>query len=600
MDFQDSQLTVIGNPLTTRPFIYSVLRDGHIRLVHLNVGTRNDALSIQVQENVELQTAPVYEALSYTWGDSKKECSISCGSESIEITTNLAAALLQLRSPDKPRALWIDQICINQDDVEERSKQVALMRKIYSEAENVVIWLGKEGPDDEMAFRFVPVLLSRLPPLSTSHGGVARRGLVSRELLPIAGSPAWIALSRIFSRPYFRRSWIIQEVALARHAVVHCGPHVIDWDLLAAASSYQMGQLPSDAENAHDAVAAIMEFHRNDHGRGNNIVDALFMSYRFNCTDPRDKVFAMLGLAQALVLQPSYSARVEDVYLTTTRFLILESGNLDILCCVSHPKTIATLPSWVPDWQAQVAVHRKLGKSTVRAPDAPRQQVRYSDNSRTLTVEGWSVASIATVANVFTRDDSGVLIGWNEFFEKTIHSDGRSSSELYRRTLLAGERLPGITSDEELHSAYEAWENLLTRRLGGYKPLTNLPDENDKGTEFDRAMTETCAGRRLFATAQHNLGLAPSEARAGDVVCFLGINSTPFILRPRGNYFEFVGESYAHDFVEQGHPLRQLTRQEKKRELRIGEHEITDFRNNVSRISVSELTRHIRYLLHPS
>ena len=569
IDFQDSQPNVIGNPLTTRPFIYSVLRDGHIRLVHLNVGTRNDALSIQVQENVGLQTAPVYKALSYTWGDSQKECSISCGSESIAITANLAAALLQLRSPFTPRALWIDQICINQDDVDERSKQVALMRKIYSEAENVVIWLGEEGPDDEMAFRFVSVLLSHLPPLSASHGGAARQGLIAREVLPIVGSPAWIALSRVFSRPYFRRSWIIQEVALARHAVVHCGPHVIDWDLLAAASSYQMGQLPSDAENAHDAVAAIMEFHRNDHGRGNNIVDALFMSYRFNCTDPRDKVFAMLGLAQALVLQPSYTTRVEDVYLTTTRFLILENGTLDILCCVSHPKTSATLPSWVPDWQAQMAVKRKLGKSTVRAPYAPHQQVSYSDSYRTLTVEGWCVASIATVADIFTRDESGLLIGWNEFVEQTIRPDCSSSTELYRRTILAGERLPGVTSDEELHSAYEAWQNLLTRAFGGYKPLTNLPDENEKGSEFDRAMTETCAGRRLFATAQRNLGLAPSEARAGDVVCFLGNSSTPFILRPRESYFELIGESYVSDFVEQGLPLSHLTRKEDKREVHI-------------------------------
>ena len=569
IDLKDSLPAAVGNPLTTGPFCYSLLRDAHVRLVLLNVGTRNDALSIEVQENVELQTVPVYEALSYTWGDSKKECSISCGSESIAITANLAAALLQLRSPDKPRTLWIDQICINQDDVDERSKQVALMRKIYSKAENVVIWLGEEGPDDEMAFRFVPVLLSHLPPLSTSNGGVPRRGLVARDILPIAGSPSWIALSRIFSRPYFRRSWIVQEVALARHAVVHCGPHVIDWDLLAAASTYQMSQLPSDAENAHDAVAAIMEFHRNDHGKGNNIVDTLFMAYRFNCTDPRDKVFAMLGLAQALVLQPSYSVRVEDVYLTTTRTLILEFGNLDILCCVSHPKTIASLPSWVPDWQAQVVVKRKLGKSTVRTSDAPSQQVSYSDDYRILMVEGWCVASIASIANVFTRNESGLLVGWNEFVDKSIHPDGNSPTDLYRRTLLGGERLPGLTSDEELHSAYEAWHNLLTRRDRGYKPLTNVPDENEKGSEFDRVMTETCFGRRLFVTAQHNLGLAPSDTRVGDVVCFFENTSTPFILRLRGSYFELIGESYVSEFVEQGLPLSHLTPEKEKREFAI-------------------------------
>ena len=157
---------------------------------------------------MSLETAPVYEALSYTWGDSKKERSISCGSGSIAITANLATALVHLRNTDKPRILWIDQICINQDDVHERNEQVALMHRIYSKAENVVIWLGEEGPDDRMAFGFVPKLLSYLPPLSTGHGAT-RQGLVARQALPLVGSPAWTALSGIFSRPYFRRSWII-------------------------------------------------------------------------------------------------------------------------------------------------------------------------------------------------------------------------------------------------------------------------------------------------------------------------------------------------------------------------------------------------------
>ena len=555
---------------STLPFNYSLLRDAHIRLIHLDGGARNDGLSIQVQENVCLETAPEYEALSYTWGDSQKECSISCGSESIAITANLATALIQLRDTDKPRTLWIDQICINQDDVHERNKQVALMHRIYSRAENVVIWLGKEGPDDGMAFGFVPHLLSYLPPLSAGHGAT-QQGLIASQAFPILGSPAWIALSRVFSRPYFRRAWIIQEVALARHAVVYCGPYVIDWDLLAAASTYQNGQLASDAENAHDAVAAIMELNRNDHGRGNDLVDALFMSYRFNCTDLRDKIFAMLGLAQALVLQPDYNSSVEDVYLQTTQSLLVALGNLDILCCVSHPKRIATLPSWVPDWQAQVVVKRKLGKSRVREPDAHRYQVRCSDDYRAFTVDGWCVGSIAKVADVFPPNKSGLDIGWNEFVEGTAHADGRSYTEIYWRTLLAGESLIGTTSDEELRSAYEAWRNLINRRpeRGGYKPLTNVRYENEKGTDFSRAMTESCVGRRLFTTAEHNLGLGPSEARVGDLVCFLGNTPTPFVLRPKESYLELIGESYVHEFVEQGHALPQLTRKEDEREFTI-------------------------------
>ena len=301
---------------------------------------------------------------------------------------------------------------------------------------------------------------------------------------------------------------------------------MIDWNLLAAASTYQMGQLPSDAENAHDAVAAIMELNRNDHGRG-NLVDALFMSYRFNCTDPRDKIFAVLGLAQALFLQPDYNSSVEDVYVQTTQFLLVALGNLDILCCVSHPKRIPTLPSWVPDWQAQVVVKRKFGKSRVGKSDAPRHQVRYSDDDRALTVNGWCVGSIATVTDVFLPNKSGLDIGWNEFVEATIHPDGGSSTEIYWRTLLADESLAGTTSDEELQSAYEAWRNLINRRpgRGGYKPLTNAVYENEKGLEFSRAVTETCVGRRLFTPAGHNLGLGPGEARMGDLVCFFGKHS---------------------------------------------------------------------------
>ena len=321
------------NSLSTQPFRYSKLGDAHIRLIHLNAGLKNDGLSIQICENVSLENAPVYEALSYAWGESRKTGSISCGSESIAVTQNLATALVHIRNPDKMRTLWIDQICINQDDVDERNKQVALMGRIYSEAGNVIVWLGDGDLDDGMAFDFAPRLLSYLPPLSAGQG-VTRQGPVARHALPFIQSRGWIALSRIFGRPYFRRSWIIQEVALARRAAVHCGPYVIDWDVLATASSYQMAQA-TDAENAndaHDAVAGITELKRHDHGQGNNLVDALFMSYYFNCTDPRDKVFAMLGLAQTRGLKPDYNLSVGDVYLRTTQFLVLAYGNLDILC----------------------------------------------------------------------------------------------------------------------------------------------------------------------------------------------------------------------------------------------------------------------------
>lgn len=87
--------------------------------------------------------------------------------------------------------------------------------------------------------------------------------------------------------------------------------------------------------------------------------------------------------------------------------------------------------------------------------------MRYSDDYRALMVDGWCVGSLATVADVFPPNKSGHDIGWNEFVEALIHPDGGSYTEIYWRTLLAGESLVGTTSDEELQSAYEAWRNLI-------------------------------------------------------------------------------------------------------------------------------------------
>ena len=153
--------------------------------------------------------------------------------------------------------------------------------------------------------------------------------------------------------------------------------------------------------------------------------------------------------------------------------------------------------------------------------------------------------------------------------EKSSHSGSKSYTEIYCQTLLAGERLLGTTFDEV--SAYEAWKNLGNRSLenGSYKPIADPSDENEKGVEFIYAMTETCAGRRLFTTTKYHLGLGPSEARVGDVICFLGDTSTPFVLRPRESYFELIGECYVGDLVEQRHPLPQLTRNEDKRDFTI-------------------------------
>jgi hypothetical protein len=159
-----------------------------------------------------------YEALSYTWGSTERTSEITTNDCTLAVTENLHHALRYLRYEYTDRILWIDLICINQDDFQERSHQVAQMRDIYKEAEQVLIWLG-------------------LPTYNTSLSMDSMRGYQQRHGIQGNGVPQanlWIdtwlrsnskehpqsnGLKELLSRPWFRRIWVLQEVANCRPEV---------------------------------------------------------------------------------------------------------------------------------------------------------------------------------------------------------------------------------------------------------------------------------------------------------------------------------------------------------------------------------------------
>jgi hypothetical protein len=115
-----------------------------MRLITLHPGRFEDKLKCTIIPT-NLSTQSSYEALSYVWGDEKYNGRIDCGDGYIEVTTNLAVALRQLRHQYRSRTLYADALCINQADMDERSSQVQLMAEIYRNAQRVVIWLGQDG-----------------------------------------------------------------------------------------------------------------------------------------------------------------------------------------------------------------------------------------------------------------------------------------------------------------------------------------------------------------------------------------------------------------------------------------------------------------------
>jgi hypothetical protein len=210
------------------------------------------SLPIECQlETVESDEAPPYIALSYVREDPSETSTIFGNGKSVQVTTNLAAALRRIRRRYwDPETLWIDAICINQKDDVEKSSQVNLMRDVYTNARGVYIWLGDEEGDFSTAMKQCRCLTITsntfygLP--SATQQALAEQGGMNRvpeAIEPIARlifgrmEKRWMALHNLLSRPYWTRVWILQEFVLSRDALILCGGRAMSLDLLAEATA---------------------------------------------------------------------------------------------------------------------------------------------------------------------------------------------------------------------------------------------------------------------------------------------------------------------------------------------------------------------------
>ncbi|KAL7756813.1 hypothetical protein ACKLNR_013806 [Fusarium oxysporum f. sp. zingiberi] len=234
------QETMVSSP-------YQPLRssNGQIRLLILHPAFQHDAPIRCLLEPAFLSSNPDFEALSYTWGGPGNSCNISLGNHDFLVEDNAAAALRRLRWKMKKRVLWIDAICINQADVDEKNEQVPLMQKIYGQAQNVLVWLGEPTDGSILGMR---LLQNRMASVGWHQWKIDQT--YGKPTLPffksVNSSIAMMHRSRLIQeqingevrefldRPWWRRTWIIQEVVLAKNIQIICGDEVVTWDTVAS------------------------------------------------------------------------------------------------------------------------------------------------------------------------------------------------------------------------------------------------------------------------------------------------------------------------------------------------------------------------------
>jgi hypothetical protein len=192
-------------------------------LFEVEFNENNEPFRVQDFEDNDSITAqkPVeYEALSWCWGTEEPEYAIRIreGVEQYKLQAKrqLVLALKYLRRNHKDRILWIDGICIDQEDSNERNHQVQMMSMIYNRAKKVCVWLGEDDDNSTMAIRFISEQIMHLD----------RFDSICKDE---ANTDNWQALLALMQRPWFRRRWVVQEIALARKAKIYCGQDKIPW-----------------------------------------------------------------------------------------------------------------------------------------------------------------------------------------------------------------------------------------------------------------------------------------------------------------------------------------------------------------------------------
>ncbi|KAL1646829.1 hypothetical protein SLS58_002964 [Diplodia intermedia] len=373
-----------------------------IRLLRIAPGTWNDPIHCDIF-HCRLSQNVSYEALSYTWGSEEKPFTINRGENRwLAVTSNCFDAMRRLRKPDRPRTLWIDAVCINQANDLERGHQVKNMPQIYREADQVIVYLGEA--DDEQSRE-------------------AWEYIRHYKWLYIEPSRS-VALMDLLRRPWFSRIWVLQEVYMARSLTVVYGSMSLPWDPYFRWLKRSPPDMFLDGELPH-----VLNLHERDRSaglRGWDLFDLLLDTGKCACTDPRDRIFALLSMCSKESRQrivPDYESSTRNVY-TRVAAHFLESRSLDdVFAAVDRgPGTEELgLLSWVPDWRVQrlCTPISKLVKPT--SYGIPRALHTLEDN--TLGAQGCCVTVIGDLGDVFEPNETGLdeacITNWCQLFART-------------------------------------------------------------------------------------------------------------------------------------------------------------------------------------
>lgn len=571
--------------------LIDMLSNNEIRLLDIlpsSSSANNDALVRCQTRIIPLSSDSPFETLSYVWGDQTDCTQINVDGNVVAITSPLALALKQIRRSESIRTIWIDQLCINQNDEREKANQVPLMGHIYSRTTQCLIWFGQIPPDIRLSD--AKSALDFIHLLSEGKQNDGAQLSITLDLDAESSLPGPIrALDsiRLPNNPWWTRTWTLQELILPSKACVLWGELSIEWETLSSAGSNWIASchpvLYPYIDTLNGLFSQVIGLQMSKDNRRGPLDIAFRWAFR-SATKPPDKVYGLIGLFQPGTLPRSqacdYRLSPARVYAMFTVDLIEYHRDLHALALKymhTHPESTEGLPNWAMDmdggirWEIQIDedtcpwylmyTYNRYNAGGTTTLDLNR--VQYDQASNTLSLAGFKVDDIAVAVSKPSEDVPGtsnitcagvaqMVQEWYQTAEDfyrghTWHvpqNGPRTWPEAFWRALLGNLRVDG-----------ECW------------PLGQATTEDmEMAKQFVQTGVRNSISYSLFAnitrkkpiiTTTGMLGFGPHHAEVGDQVWILHGGKMPFVVRQATgegcsiNDFIFVGPSYV-DGIMQG------------------------------------------------
>ncbi|KAI9868244.1 MAG: hypothetical protein M1813_006989 [Trichoglossum hirsutum] len=545
-----------------------------------------------------------YGALSYMWGEATAAKSIRLNQNTaLEITDNLEAALQVLRYQDRVRVIWVDAICINQADIQERNHQVQLMRLIYRNSETVHIWLDID----------IDLASPAMAKLQTFDDQSTEEDLGTDALF-------WGPLSAVFKNQYWTRLWIQQEITNAASLTIHCRkallpvinlyhyirvfnhrvaavdintPSWVDW--LDVSPNIRLPQRFGMIDSSHEPLQG------STLGGDLNLLEVLDSSFKFKCTDDRDRIYGILYLACDYSegdIAINYEGSVGEAYTSVAQFVLRKYGSLNFLLYAGlnwkDPRKERSLPSWVPDWRnpsTRMWLSYQPKFLQIATPLMQKLRPWFSDNGTVLHIYGMHIDSIDEVflfpegVALYNTSAATFLEICRSVIRKALSNQPGSERDRHEsdgfhlpqwQVLICA--LTGVDNlkpeDPDSHDKLKRGFSISADRFIettrsskaalGHRTLSfldiiqmNGTPQSESGQVFARLVWGIIGKHHPFVGTHGGVGMAIQGAKPGDQVWVILGCDRPMVLRPIGEQFLVVGEGY-YDGVNRGELLRDI------------------------------------------